>query len=959
MYFDVLDAALGFMRKGPSPFAAALAFSAQANWQGAGDFAPGELMEHLGNAAAGDDTAGLMRRTLARWDNDDEAWAAGTPKNTADRRRLVYQLLGLEEAWVRVFDTKFQFRPIEQPTVIATEHAEWYTDEVRRARHYYWSAYQEQLRRQGWMEDSLLQLDDSTNRIVERLANPADAAAFQSKGLVVGYVQSGKTANFTGVIAKAADAGYKLIIVLAGLLDALRTQTQRRVDKDLIGQELLDRDYINDRDWNDFLSHGRRPSEVGAFDWYRLTGPDGDYQSLRYGLEALKFDVADEGKPLWHKDNLFRSSTRIAIVKKNSIVVQRLVSDLNALAKARFGAPLDQIPTLIIDDESDQASINTQRKVPIGVIQKRTTTNAVIVRLLQMLPRAQYVGYTATPFANVFVDPNNEEDIFPKDFLISLPRPVEYMGVQQFYDLDGMEDDEESRPNERDYIRKVVGPDENPDNLLRAIDAFVLSGALKLFREEADPTLRFRHHTMLIHVNQLTADHRELAKVVRAIYGAAGYDGGPGLDRLKALFKDDFQRVYEIRGEGLPFPKRFEDLAYHLGECLVRVGEAQDAVLVLNSDKREVAPDFDKQSVWKIIVGGTKLSRGYTVEGLTISYYRRRAGAADTLMQMGRWFGFRRGYLDLVRLFIGRAEPIDKSGKKTLDLYKAFGAACRDEEQFRQELRRYSEFKDPRITPAQIPPLVPQHMLRPTAANKMYNAVVTFRNFGGSLSEATQAPTKSDTIIANNELLDRLVGKRDIQTHRVHGTLRGAPRTIDINTAVLDPKAVVGFLKAYRWYDAGDPEAARRGVPMQLQIEYLEGKHGDPEIDDWLLIGPKIDKPRAARPVNGVNFDVVYRSRHEEAPGRFQTFNDPKHRDIARFIAGQTEIDDANEAFRNLRRPRRAALIYYPITETETGNVKPPFTVGFTLLFPPNGIRQPLAFTVRRQDKPSAAVITV
>jgi len=310
-----------------------------------------------------------------------------------------------------------------------------------------------------------------------------------------------------------------------------------------------------------------------------------------------------------------------------------------------------------------------------------------------------------------------------------------------------------------------------------------------------------------------------------------------------------------------------------------------------------------------------------------------------------------------VRLFIGRAEPMDKRGKRTLDLYKAFGAACRDEEFFRQELKRYSELTEPRITPAQIPPLVPSHMLRPTSPNKMYNAVLTFRNFGSSLSESTQAPTKTDIILENNRLLDELVGKGTADGHRVNGTIKGAIRTVDVNTIELDPKAVIKFLKSYRWYDPGDP-AARRGNPLQLQIEFLEGKQGDPQIDDWLLIGPKIDKARGQRSLGGLDFDVVYRSRHEEAPGRFQTYNDPKHRDIARYVAGQIDIADANEALQRLKRPRRAAMIYYPITETEIGKVKGPFTVGFTLLFPKNDIRRPLAFSVRKSATPTAAVVT-
>src|SRR5205085_2896009 len=159
-----------------------------------------------------------------------------------------------------------------------------------------------------------------------------------------------------------------------------------------------------------------------------------------------------------------------------------------------------------------------------------------------------------------------------------------------------------------------------------------------------------------------------------------------------------------------PFPSSLDDLMPSVTECWRRVNEGSTPALIVNGEKRfeEETPDFDSEGVWKIIVGGTKLSRGYTVEGLTVSYYRRPTRAADTLMQMGRWFGFRQNYIDLMRLFVGRAEGL----KKPLDLYSAFEAICRDELEFRNELRQYAlptDGNDP-ITPMQVPPLVTQHL---------------------------------------------------------------------------------------------------------------------------------------------------------------------------------------------------------------------------------------------------------
>jgi hypothetical protein len=543
------------------------------------------------------------------------------------------------------------------------------------------------------------------------------------------------------------------------------------------------------------------------------------------------------------------------------------------------------------------------------------------------------------------------------------------MGVSDFYDLDGSQEDDNSRPNERDYVRPVVGADEEADNLQAAIDAFVLSGSIKRFRAAVDPSLApsFRHHTMLVHSSEKVAEHQQLAAQVQKIFGKAGYEGGRGVTRLETLFEKDFRRVHAARGGDLPFPSSFDELAPYVGECLGAIGPARGAVRVVNNLNKDQTPDFDRQAIWKILVGGTKLSRGYTVEGLTVSYYRRRAQSADTLMQMGRWFGFRRGYGDLVRLYIGTQEPLPGKGQKTINLYHAFGAVCRDEEAFREELKRYAELTEPRITPAQIPPLVPQHMLRPTASNKMYNAILSYTNFGGRLSESTIAPTEPDDITYNNALLEKIVGRAKARTVKLVAThLEGKeskPRRHELraNVVELSPSAVLELLSKYRWY--GSERGAPRDInPMQLQVEFLSKRGSeDPQIDDWLLLGPCIEAPTARRLLAGNDFDVVFRSRRDNEKFRFNTYNDPIHRRFGEHIVGLTTLQDANEELAALRRPRRGVLIYYPITETKpkTGKPKPPFTVGFTLLFPSNNIVAPVRFSVRRADLSEAAVVTV
>ncbi|WP_165837127.1 Z1 domain-containing protein [Phenylobacterium hankyongense] len=956
MLFDILGGALGSMQSGPKPLFRALKLSASLNFE-QDDFDPETVRDHLAGASAGDDTAGIFRRALAGWDAEgDEAWTEGTARNSDERRALIYRQLKLADDFVEICERLFPPHRLAPPVVIAGAHKRWYTNEIRQARNFYWSAYKRQLEAEGWADESIAQLDESTTSVVERLADPTSPEAFQSKGLVVGYVQSGKTANFTGVIAKAADAGYKLIIVLAGTLDVLRSQTQRRVDKDMIGQELLDRDYVSDADWDKFLAHGAKPSELGSFDLYRLTGPESDYRQLSRGVDALKFEGVDPTKPLWDRDNLFTAGTRIAIVKKHSKILERLLADLLLLSRNNIGAPLDQVPALIIDDESDQASINANKPAKDGEKQKQAPTNLGIVNLLKILPRAQYVGYTATPFANVFVDPSNEEDIFPKDFLISLPRPEKYMGVSDFYDLEGSPLDEATRPNERDYVRAVKGDDGDPLNLQKAIDSFVLSGAIKLFRRDAD--LKFRHHTMLIHSSARVADHKELAKAVRETFLRAGYEGGAGLKRLESLLEADFRPVSARREPEMAFPADFAALLPFVAECLSLIGDPSDSVLILNNENKEQTPDFDRQAVWKFLVGGTKLSRGYTVEGLTVSYYRRRAQTADTLMQMGRWFGFRNGYRDLVRLFIGTEEKIDKRGLRKINLYEAFGAVCRDEEMFREELKRYASIEDPRVLPRQIPPLVPSHMLKPTAANKMYNARITFRNFGGQLSESTFAPTEPDVIAENRAAIGRLLAGAAFSTAKLTAKLAGGRNgSLTAKFATISPAAVVALLTDYRYFNPRDP-SGKAGSPMLAQLDFLKrtGK-SDPEIDDWLFFAPQVSEPRAKDEFAGEEFGVVFRSRPDSG-NRLSTYNDPIHRQFAEHITMKVALEEPNPELSALRRPRRGVVIFYPITDTDKpAKPKPPFTPGFTLLFPANGIETPITFGVVKQDEPEALIV--
>ncbi|NHA68752.1 Z1 domain-containing protein [Phycicoccus flavus] len=711
-----------------------------------------ELATFIQQADENDSALTQARMALAKWDNQDGFLSpdgVATFPCTQERRAAIYTCLGLSAEVASAFTTRVEV--FEVPSVVISKVFEpWYATERKLRTSVYWDDYEAYLRDvKKWPAPSITSLDETTTEVIERLSRPTRPEAKQTKGLVVGYVQSGKTANFTGVVAKGIDAGYRLIVVLTGTIEILRAQTQRRMDMELMGVENIlagqdpndpavakELDYQQDQEWmaGRFVEHGDALTLPGVVEIARVTSHRSDYKRLPQAMTKLKFARKNKQKPLNDEENLFHSGAYVAVIKKNPAPLKKLIQDLKPLKN-----DLAELPVLIIDDESDQASVDTTNpakwKKGSAENRKRTTINQLITEILEICPRAQYVGYTATPFANVFVDPDDERDLFPADFVLSLHRPPGYMGVQEFHDVGKRWDDEEktvANSNELAHIRPLVGDkDTDPvgrvEELQEALDAWVLSGAIKKYRE-AHSDLRFRHHTMLVHESVKRDDHADTAADVRSLWSKAKFNSAEGFARLKKLFTDDFLPVMNARSSGASVPESFDALKPYVGEALAQITIDGDPVLIVNSDKEIQAQqkklDFEADKVWRILVGGTQLSRGFTVEGLTVSYFRRKAGQADTLMQAGRWFGFRPGYQDLVRLYIRRDPQVD--------LYEAFEALLMDEEAFRAELSQYAGFDEqgmPLLEPRQIPPLVSQHLpwLKPTARNKMWNAVIANR----------------------------------------------------------------------------------------------------------------------------------------------------------------------------------------------------------------------------------------
>lgn len=627
-----------------------------------------------------------------------------------------------------------------------------------------WPALVSLLEQDGWRKEDILDLDAASTRVVANLPNPHGDGLFHCRGLVLGYVQSGKTTNFTAVIAKAADAGYRFFVVLSGIHDALRQQTQDRLNSQL---------------W-----------EPHRDLWNRLTN-ETDFRPTD-NVDAL---LANQNQRV------------LAVVKKNG-------SRLRALRKWLRGARpelLAACPILIIDDEADQASVNTAKPD-----RQPTRINRLIREIVNGSPKAAYVGYTATPFANVLVDPQNYEDLFPRDFIVDLPRPEFYIGPEAIFGREPLEFDAEGVDDDgHDFIRQVpleelsaVRPKgaasrhefdpEIPDSLDAALRYFLLSTAARRVRKRGN-----RHATALVHTSQHVDVHERTATEIRAHLGSLAARIGRGdqavLAGLKDLWESECDRV-PSSDFGLD-PVAWEDV-----QALLPV--VSDAVEVVTDNSRTPKDErlnFDDANPRVIVaVGGNTLSRGLTLEGLAVSYFVRSASAYDTLLQMGRWFGYRNGYADLTRLWL------------TDEMREWFHHLATVEQEIRFDVDR---FETEHVTPEELGVRIRTHpKLAVTAAAKMQHA---------RTADASYSGRRLQTILFNHRDLAWLTGNLDAVRTIIAATTASTRRIARPGITILGPidsELVVDFLDQYRFHENS------RDLNSRLITDYVRGRRADGEL---------------------------------------------------------------------------------------------------------------------------------
>lgn len=834
-------------------------------------------------------------------------------------------------------------------------HIDWYRPKKAddKINFRFWKRYRKYLTHiKGWAESSVDKIDTISDEIMEEIEDPTvPNRPFDRRGLVVGYVQSGKTANFMGIINKAIDSGYRIIIVLAGMHENLRQQTQERIDEEVIG-----------RDTDKNAQH--KPFGV-------TTLPGESYIPIDYFTESNNdprpnkngdFNIkASHGTP--------PTSDRpiIFVVKKNKSVLNNLIKYFSDWIDS-FGDELtykkdgvrqfNNLPLLVIDDEADQASVNTKATTDKeGEELDPTAINNCVRQILNLFRQKVYIGYTATPFANIFIhhDTNHSalgRDLFPSAFIKTLGAPSNYLGPKEVFGLSAVEEglpiyrevNDAGQPipdtgfdsslfmpigHKSDYI-----PTRLSESLKEAIKAYVLSSAIRWKRGQEN-----KHNTMLVHCTRFNTVQESLAELI------SGEDGEFTKLRNAILAEDkdllrEFQKLYE------------RDFVVSTSEMGIKVEEWKEIQPLLSKAVRKIEPrclvingtvgdilDYkskQKTGLWVIAIGGDKLSRGLTLEGLTVSYFTRNSSTYDTLMQMGRWFGYRTGFEDLCRIYT------------TSELFRWYRHIATAFESLRAE---FIEMTRSKLTPRDFGLRVEDHPdMMVTNIMKMRAAETMLLNYQGTLTETTTLPS-GDIMKQNYKAAEDFI--RSL----------GAPVNKDLmqKNVWLDVKAerIQEFLKTYQTYK-GLPAA--NSVRINQYIE-LQKKLGIEEFENWnvaliSLEAKQKDSKQKNEPFTFAGRDIILPDRKITETRKDRYFVQRVHDPVFEFAdydqIEKRAVDDNNYSNKEARskspRNKRPLLMIYVLSLSEgKPKVKKKFDhqpVGFAISWPSSSLAKPISYVI-------------
>ena len=624
---------------------------------------------------------------------DDASRTPEKIRETIFEQELLKMTPELAEAIARFFEQQYEVRQKFGSSIKERDFKPWLKGRANDIDPYYWSRFKKYLLEQNGImlpTQVVRVLDETTDEILDFSGDPCVEDGFQRRGMVIGQVQSGKTLNYSALICKAADAGYKVIIILSGITSLLRRQTQDRIDHAFIGRKSVFENVYNPK--------------IGAAN-YATTEKFPSYGTTidrDFNLNAAQnfgVQIGNLREPI------------IFVTKKNVSTLSNLRQWLRI---SHQGGSIEH-PLLLIDDEADNASINTRDR-----LNEVTRINKGIRDILQQFDKASYVAYTATPFANIFISPETRNemlgaDLFPKDYIKALDAPTNYIGPENVFTTgEELADLMVREPDDYQDILPVSHKNHTPvpvlpESLVKAFSLFVLVRAIRVFQGKGKA-----HCSMMVNVSRFNSVQEnvnnrlyELLNETRdeiRLYSKKkdAVSNSTILGNLRDLYEEEY--FQKQSGDEPPLPAWQE-----IQEKLL---EAISTIVVKVVNMRGEPLEYDGHSsdgLHVIAVGGLALSRGLTLEGLCVSYILRNPSAYDTLMQMGRWFGYRPGYHRLCRLFIpGFAR----------DYYEHITRAT---EELREEIKRMKALE---MTPKDFGLKVREHpeAIRITAANKMDSA---------------------------------------------------------------------------------------------------------------------------------------------------------------------------------------------------------------------------------------------
>ena len=686
-----------------------------------------------------------------------------------------------EQDWLRLeYEIKSQFYVQFNPgegikgEEQSRRNTTWWSDNFSREENYYWDRYIKHLEKE--IPGIKTTLNRDTSFVLNNIGDPRGEDDFSIYGMVVGHVQSGKTSHYSGVVAKAADAGYKLIIVIAGDKDNLRNQTQERINETFVGFQ------------------DGRPVGVGILNSER--------ERIPFSLTTISEDFGTRVQLIaanFHTEQL--SQPNILVIKKNKYILENLKKWLESQ-----GSTIKKVPMLVIDDESDYASINTKEE------DDPTAINSLIRGLMSVSNKSAYVAYTATPFANIFIDHDAQNadlgnDLFPRDFIYALDAPDNYFGSAAILEgksrdiyINEISDTEDLIPLKH---KKDDAIHELPKSLLEAIRWFLISVTIRNLRGQTD-----KDKTMLIHISRFTNKHIEIADLVDDYIGKlrndfktyASIQDSWSTKDLKATFEKEYLLKETGEDKEFSWPEVKEELKNTLEK--IEIGEAHS---------KPVRPlTYDEKNPKSVIaIGGVSLSRGFTLKGLTVSYFLRNSMFYDTLMQMARWYGYRIGYQDLCRIYMtyDMADNFTYIHNATVEL-----------------MSRFKEMVQNGKTPRDFGLAVKQHpdnILKVTALSKMRNTetqVVDLR-LEGTMKETLKISAKLDDINHNIKVFQDLHLKLDAFDYS-QPQLKGQGHLWkNVNSEL-----ILDFLNNVKVFD-GDGLGLQSKMPVVFVKEFIVDNH--------------------------------------------------------------------------------------------------------------------------------------